>query len=146
MKHLKKLFAFAVVMVLMSCGNGKNTSSTTASRTESTTDRDYNSNTDRMDNTSSTDRMTNTNTYEPTDYDRTRMTNLYSHLNLSEDQVAQYENASRQQMDTWRRNNPNSTLNTQQRMKLEDQSMKSFLDSNQYSSYQQWVRDNPYKY
>ncbi|MGJ8593867.1 MAG: hypothetical protein ACSHXF_15060 [Aquaticitalea sp.] len=157
MKNLKKILAVIITMTMMSCGNGKNTTSTNTSnnRTISTTDRndqntDINDQNNRMDqnNTarnSQIDIIEDDNDYGFTDYDRTRMGNLYTHLNWTDDQISQYERISHQNMDSWQKSNPNSTLSIQQRMQLEDQTMKGFLDISQYSSYRQWVRANPYK-
>lgn len=80
-----------------------------------------------------------------TDYDRQRNQELYTTLKMTDDQIQKYENASRTSMDTWKRDNPNKTMSAQDRVKVQNDNLRSVLDDNQYRNYEKWSADNPYR-
>lgn len=79
------------------------------------------------------------------DYDRQRNQELYSNLKMTDEQIQKYENASRSSLDTWKRDNPNKTMSAQDRVKVQNDNLRSVLDDNQYRNYEKWSADNPYR-
>ena len=91
---------------------------------------------------------TNPNKVEPinqADYDLQRTTNMYTSLNMTEDQIQRYETASRTSMDAWKSSNAQRAMTLEQRMETQDATVKAILDASQYKNYQQWLKDNPYR-
>ena len=79
------------------------------------------------------------------DYDMQRTKQMYTSLNMTDDQITRYETASRASMDSWKMSNAERAMTAQQRLDQQDTTIKSILDAPQYQNYQQWVRDNPYR-
>lgn len=79
------------------------------------------------------------------DYDRQRNQQMYSSLKMTDDQIQKYENASRTSSDTWKRDNPNKTMSSQDRVRVQNDNLKSILDDTQYQNYEKWSTANPYR-
>ena len=79
------------------------------------------------------------------DYDRQRNQQMYSSLKMTNDQIKRYENASRTSLDTCKRDNPNKTLSSQDRTRIQNENLRSILDDAQYQNYEKWSADNPYQ-
>lgn len=166
MKNSIKILASAVmVLLLASCGNsqknsgaegyeanGLNESNETAgnyyTRDPETNDRMLDNVEDESEhsgvNTDNTTMQQNPNASQG-DYDRQRNQQMYSSLKMTNDQIKRYENASRTSLDTWKRDNPNKTLSSQDRTRIQNENLRSILDDAQYQNYEKWSADNPYQ-
>lgn len=156
MNTLTKIFSVLFVAVLMSCGSGKNSSTSTNSQNNNAnmnskpydSNRDNDINVRKDDNSvkkSNIDKISDKTSYQLSDYDNERNQGMYSDLGMTEDQIKRYETKSRTTMDTWKTNNAQRSMNMRDRMDHENKTMKGVLDQSQYSQYQKWVIDNPYK-
>ncbi|WP_157831462.1 hypothetical protein [Confluentibacter flavum] len=105
-------------------------------------DDNMNSNSSMMNN-----EATNTPTQDLTqeEYDKQRNTQMYTSLNMTDEQIGEYESVTRSSMDTWKRDNPQKTMATQDRMKYQSDHLKTILDESQYTNYGQWATSNPYR-
>lgn len=75
----------------------------------------------------------------------TRQTGMYMELGMNDSQRSRYERASREAIDKWKRDNPNKTMTSQQRMEIERNALRPVLDDEQFKSYAQWAQSNPYQ-
>lgn len=156
---MKKIFQFmtlSVAALFMACGstttdpgttetsttNGTNMSnSPTSTTTPNVGDKGngnrnlsvYNTNPNKVD------------TVNQADYDMQRTTQMYTSLNMTDDQIQRYETATRASMDAWKSSNAERAMTAQQGMEQQNATIKGILDDSQYQTYQQWVRDNPYR-
>ena len=162
MKKVTQLFTLSVATLFLACGSttpdsGINTTST--SRTTSTTSSKTidtptaNPRTPTVGENGNGNRQLSINNTNPekvepinqADYDLQRTTNMYTSLNMTEDQIQRYETASRTSMDAWKSSNAQRTMTIEQRMETQDATVKAILDASQYKNYQQWLKDNPYR-
>ncbi|HLT32581.1 MAG TPA: hypothetical protein VKZ98_02215 [Aquaticitalea sp.] len=153
MKTLKTFFILICVFSLYACNssNKGNTNGTgdaydattnTDTRNDNIT-RDINDTNRSIDNTLRDDRDP---TQTETDYNLQRNQQMYTSLNMNQDQIDRYEADWNTAMDNWNKQNPQSTMNTQNRMDLQRTTLRPILDDTQYDNYGQWVSANPYRY
>lgn len=71
-----------------------------------------------------------------------KMRKMYSDLNLTDEQIRNFESLWASSLNTWKRSNPNKTMNSFERTEYENRIMKGMLDDTQFKRYQQWARDN----
>lgn len=105
-----------------------------------------NNNTDNYNAGTNTSTSTNNQNLTQEQYDRQRDQQMYSHLMMTQDQIDRYESSTRTSVNNWRRDNPNQTMNNQQRMELQRTNLQSILDDSQYKRYRDWTDSNPYRY
>lgn len=170
MKTRIKFLACAVAVLLIACGNSQKdtsnngtlqanglaesdgTSGNYYTRDPGTNDKLLDNNSPHQSNNNSVDQQDpnrsqtqqNSNSAQD-DYDRQRNQKMYSSLKMTDDQIQKYENASRTSMDTWKQNNKNKTMSAQDRVKLQNDNLKSILDETQYQNYEKWSTSNPYQ-
>lgn len=159
MKNLNKIAVMLALTFLMACGNSKNaTNSTPMDNGTSSSNRDMNSknsdgiynsdkkaSNDAMDaSKNNSDMNMSSSDFDISDYDMQRRQEMYTGLNMNPDQIRRYESDSKSAMQNWKKKNKNTAMSTQDRMQQESKHLKSILDSDQYSQYEQWVTDNPY--
>ncbi|PKQ45085.1 hypothetical protein CSW08_09920 [Confluentibacter flavum] len=153
MKNGIKILLSMFALLAISCGN-----STKQAGTDGTSDTYYSSDAQGMDHMNGDDNMnsnssmmnneaTNTPTQDLTqeEYDKQRNTQMYTSLNMTDEQIGEYESVTRSSMDTWKRDNPQKTMATQDRMKYQSDHLKTILDESQYTNYGQWATSNPYR-
>lgn len=159
MTHLRTIAALLFLAMLLSCGDGQkststvtpesftndNTSSSPASDTspDTTANRSSKDSMD-MDHSKSMDSLHQTGNKTDSIVGDTRMTKLFADLNFTENQIKQFRLNVHKNLEAWRKENPETSLTTEQRMRLEAENVKSFLKPAQYDEYQRWVKDNPY--
>lgn len=146
MKNSQKFLLLIAVTMLMSCGQDKNNANpalpdevNTAPRSTTGT---YDN--DRMEDATSTNAQME-NGQGITESDAQRNKQLYTQLDMSQDQINSYEKKSSSSMKTWKNDNSQRDMNMQERIQQEDKDLKSVLDESQYKKYQEWARTNPYK-
>jgi len=131
MKTLKLMCLAICIIALSSCRDDR----TQRDRLQDDTNRI--DQTDRIDNADRVDRTT-TNQTTRTDAD---MSQLYGHLNMTQDQIESYERMKREfdsnQSATARQNQTQSD-----RDRRRDQYLRDILTDEQYRRYEEWKRDN----
>lgn len=171
MKNLKTLTGFLMLALLMSCGNGQkstpsspqdtpnavsndnassnttinDTSNSSSSATSNMSSNSSVGDTMNMKNSRTMDNRNMTGNNMDSIVNDTRMTKMFSALNLTENQMKEFRLNAHKNLEAWRKNNENATLTNEERMRQEEENVKSFLEPAQYEKYQQWVKDNPYK-
>ena len=72
-----------------------------------------------------------------------RMKQMYSSLNMTEDQINRYESAYRQNQNTWEERNDGREMSAEERNDWRNNTFRSILDPTQYQDYQNWSKSNP---
>ena len=163
MKNLKIVLATGFIALLVSCGPAKETTSVGAKKdtvTNSTQNRgrsnqdvsaNRQSNANRNSNRNATaagSRTSNTDKSPTRNAEavyKANMQKMYSDLNMSNEQVKSFESKWTSNQNSWKRNNPNKTMNNYETIEYQDRILNQILDENQFESYRQWVIDNPNK-
>lgn len=149
MKKINSILTIAALGILTACGTGNST--TTAApgnmngRTDTTGtmyDADVNTNTNTRVHDPERPATTTVNRNSNDDRQALRQ-QMYSSLNMTDDQIRRYETASKQANDTWKKNNPNKNMSTDDMRMQRDSNLKPILNESQYTQYQQWSRNNP---
>ncbi|MDN3724143.1 hypothetical protein QRD02_07095 [Aequorivita sp. SDUM287046] len=149
MRKLTSLLMIAFLAILTSCGSGSTAPAATTNNTDGrddTTGTIYNANvntnrdsrTPEIDEPSTTTVNRNINTVR-----QQQMREMYSNLNMTDEQIRRYEDASNTANETWMRNNPGNTMNNDDMRMQRDQTLRPILNDTQYNQYQQWSKDNP---
>lgn len=68
------------------------------------------------------------------------MDQMYSHLNMNDDQISSFERGWKSETDTWKKTNPNKSMNNFERTEAQDRILKNILDDSQFTKYQEWAR------
>jgi len=146
MKNTVKILSSLLVLLLVACGNSQKKGGTDSTDTYMTDPaiNDKDSNNDNMSNDGAMN-----NTQDPDlnqeEYDIQRNKQMYSSLNMTDEQIQRYETAMHTSMDTWERNNPQKTITIKDRMKIQRDNLVPILDESQFRNYEQWANDNPYR-
>lgn len=163
MKTLKMIVGLFFMVLVMNCKDNTNSGAadnatypqTATDRTNQSTTSDYNESNRTRENINDADSLNNAtesgrnngvgNSANVNAADNNRMNKMFADLNFTSEQIERYNTMSQTDMDNWRKNNPNGQISSEQHRQMEDERMKSFLNSAQYQQYQQWVKDNPVK-
>lgn len=163
MKTLHFILMGSAISVIIACGSGNDTTTAsngamgrttnatggtddTANRSDETTGTLYNANV----NTNAQSRQpdpekpatTTVNSNKNTERQQ-EMRRMYSSLNMTDDQIRRFEEASNTANETWKKNNPGSTMTNNYMRMQRDKNLKPILDESQYTQYQQWAKNNP---
>src|SRR5690606_32033818 len=163
MKTLHFILMGSAISVIIACGSGNGTTTAsngamgrttnatggtddTANRSDETTGTLYNANV----NTNAQSRQpdpekpatTTVNSNKNTERQQ-EMRRMYSSLNMTDDQIRRFEEASNTANETWKKNNPGSTMTNNYMRMQRDKNLKPILDESQYTQYQQWAKNNP---
>lgn len=76
------------------------------------------------------------------DLNEARMTEMYSAINMSQDQISRFQNEWKTSVNAWKRNNRNQEMNNYERVEQQDKILSDILDASQFKAYQQWAREN----
>ncbi|WP_026449503.1 hypothetical protein [Aequorivita capsosiphonis] len=154
MKNLKIFFTLTVFALLTACGPSKQSTAVknqpSSDGVSDTTGTIYNADVNTSTNTRKPNIEKPTTTTSNRDPNRLEgreknVQDMYSSLNMTQEQIARYEKESKDYMDTWRKNNPNNTMNNYEQTEYRDRILKSTLDDDQYKEYKQWAKDNANK-
>lgn len=145
MKNLKTFVAIGLIAFLTSC---EATKESTSSKEPGTRGR-VNTETPRAENSSTNSRQeaaqktaASAVTTNPEALDEAKMRDMYSALNMSENQISRFESEWKTSTDSWKRKNRNQTMNTYERVEQQDRILREILEPSQFKSYQQWARKN----
>ncbi len=146
MINLRTLFAVGFMAVLTSCGTtqdvtadkqagtrGRSNQEITTGRTKTTTSPEF----------SSERTVTSTTTRNDDARYKANLKNMYSSLNMNEDQIKRFENEWGSSTSAWKRSNRNKTMNSFERTEYQDRILKGILDETQFEAYREWARENP---
>lgn len=155
MKNGIKILLSMFALLAIACGN-----STKQAGTDAASDTYYTRDAQEIDNlngddhmNSSRSAMNNEATNSPQQdrgltqeaYDKQRNAQMYTSLNMTDEQIGKYETETRTSMDAWKQDNPQKTMTTPDRMKYQSTHLKSILDASQFISYGHWSTSNPYR-
>lgn len=149
MKKLKTLFAAVVVVLLTACGATKTETAATqnTNRGRANTQISANQNTARgetgINRTARTGTATTARTAASTKADETaRLRDMYSKINMTDQQIAKFERQWKAQSAAWKNENPNQTMNSFEQTEYQDRILRDILNDQQFAEYQQWARDH----
>lgn len=152
--------AATFLLTLMNCGTTTTTTNDTtapagtttttvptrrANTTTGTPDVSERSNGNRNLSTNNTSPINQDPTVNQADIDLQRTKQMYTDIDMTPEQIEQFETESRTWMEAWKRDNPQGVLSTQDRLQQQNIMLKSILDARQYQNYELWMRENPYR-
>ncbi len=147
MKNLKTLFAIGGMALLTACGTPKETTSTSVNtnRGRSTTETNSKvavkasegSRTIRGEASANTANARNTEATE-----KAKLKRMYTDLEMTNEQIIQFENEWKRSMESWKRSNRGKEMNNYERVEYQDKILRDVLNDSQYESYRDWVRKN----
>lgn len=152
MKKIKTLFAVGFLAVLTSCGTTKDvaTKDSTAIKQESNRGRSNQGDTSGRTKTTNSPQMSSEKTADSTDtvenndaLDTARLQEMYSSLNMDENQIKRFESDWGRSTSVWKRSNRNKSMNNFEKVEYQDRILKNILDESQFEAYQEWARENP---
>jgi len=71
-----------------------------------------------------------------------KMNEMYTAVNMSQDQISRFQNDWKTSVNAWKRNNRNQEMNNYERVEQQDKILSDILDASQFKAYQQWAREN----
>ncbi len=80
--------------------------------------------------------------YKSDDYKFGKLQPMYSEIDMDDSQIGRFENEWKKSVDSWKKNNPNKTMNTYEIVENQDRILMDILDDSQFEKYQQWVINN----
>ncbi|WP_100615007.1 hypothetical protein [Confluentibacter citreus] len=158
MKNGIKILLSMFALLAISCGN-----STKQAGTEGASDTSYTRDAQEIDNLNGEDNINSGSSAMNTEatnsslqdrgltqeeqeaYDKQRNAQMYTSLNMTEEQIGKYETETRMSMDAWKQDNPQKMMAIEDRMKHQSDHLKTILNESQFISYGQWTTSNPYR-
>lgn len=138
MKTLKITFCTLCVLALFSCNN-RTTDKDNTMGTEATTDTYDQNPADR--NVTGTEAVgIDEDTADNTTWNTQDMTDMYKNLNMTPEQIEQFENDYKQKQSN--RTSDNIVDNNLVDLQM-DESLKEVLSAEQYAKYQEWKKSHP---
>lgn len=143
MKTINGIIAIGLTAFLVSCGSTQDSVSSTAesNRGRNTVETSENTNSRMARNSNAARTEENARRLAETE-ERLELNRMYSDLNMDQSQIDNFERQWSEAKNSWRRENRNQTMNSYERIEHQDRILNGILDDDQFSSYQQWVRDN----
>lgn len=130
MKTIKLIGIALCIMALTSCDNNRNTQE----RAQDRNPLNQNENVDRTRDARTTTQSTQS------DARQRDMSQLYRHLNMSQDQINSYERLERDSRSQTSATDQNQNQGDWERRR--DQYLRDILTTEQHQRYEQWKRDN----
>lgn len=147
MKIIKTFIAIGFTTLLMSCGPAKETTSKTVNENRGRSNVEATANANKT--VAETSRTVRKN---PTVNEMERRISkieeekylelMYSDLDMSLEQQAQFQKEWKKTMDSWRRSNRDKVMNNYERAEHEDRILRDILNDDQLENYHNWVRKN----
>lgn len=151
MNTLKTFLIIGSVGIFTACGVTKSNADTSNNTVEAQTSNRGRSNTEvSVDREASRKKRELTNersssiatAVEAEKAHETKMQKMYIDLNMTPEQVNQFDRKWKITMDNWNNNNRNKTLNSFERTELQDNVLRKILSDTQFKKYRVWARDN----
>lgn len=140
MRKIATSLALASWIVLASCGGAQDSAKAESSNMEKSpsvrTATSARTNTEPVRNRSKKTRNRSNDDYSE------NLREMYTALNMTNDQIKTFESQWRREVDTWRASNRNSSMNHYERVEKQDRILKDILDESQFEEYQQWAREH----
>ena len=156
MKKFRIILTMGLIAVFSSCGVTK--TSTTTTDNQSTNRGRANTEVGTTKNTTTGSRATTSETISTArtanatatattaaaeEAEKARLQDMYIAVIMSDTQIAQFEREWESELNTWKRNNRNQTMNNFVYTEYQDRILKDILSAGQFKKYQQWARKNP---
>lgn len=145
MKNIRMIVVFSFIALLTSCEATKETTSSkeagTRGRVNTETPRAVNSSTnsrqEAAQKTAASGITANTEALN-----ETRMREMYSALNMNENQITRFQRDWKTSTDSWKRSNRNQAMNNYERVEQQDRILRDILEPSQFEAYQEWTREH----
>lgn len=144
MKKLQVILSTISLSLLIACGSSKTTTADSQSGNRGRTNSEVSAtrNTTTGSRTATVSETTATNRAATAAAEKARMQKMYAQLGMSQAQIDQYERTWNTELNTWKRNNRNQTMNSFEYTETQDRILKNILDAEQFNNYQKWAREN----
>lgn len=145
MRNLKIVVAVGLLAVLTSCGATKQTAASkepgTRGRVNTETPRAVNQSTESRQEAARRTAAAGLNT-DSEALNEARMSEMFTALNMKQDQIDRFQSEWRTSMKSWKRNNRNQAMNNYERIERQDRILRDILDESQFEAYQEWARQH----
>ena len=71
-----------------------------------------------------------------------RMNEMFTALNMNQDQIGRFQREWQTSLNTWKRNNRNQEMNNYERVEQQDKILRGILEESQFRAYQEWAREH----
>ncbi|WP_146743734.1 hypothetical protein [Aequorivita sp. CIP111184] len=144
MKKLRTFLSVGLLALLTACGTTKNSTAENqaTNRGRANTEVISSGNSVSGSRPKTENRTAATITTSTDVENKAAMEQMYSYLNMSDDQISRFDRGWKSTTDTWKKANPNKSMNSFERTETQDKILKDILDESQFEKYQQWAREN----